>query len=203
MAAAGAVGRACVWAGVVASISRGEPATGEILAAGFSGGAGIRDELARSCASGANGICVYGAEHQLGDGDGAGAGLPDQGQQEIFVSDQRGHGDLRRERDCGGRADCGSQRGRDGGVAGDRFYSELRGAFAVSGDWIGSAHEPDAVRIVVGTGDSRHQFGGGSDRQVWAYAVGGRDNEQAGEGPSDGAAVGGDFYTAETYATDP
>ena len=70
----GAVGRACVWVGVVASISRGEPAAGEISAAGFRGGVGIWDELARSSASGANRIFVHGAEHQLGDAAGAGLG---------------------------------------------------------------------------------------------------------------------------------
>src|SRR4029077_2294363 len=70
----GAVGRACVWVGVVASISRGEPAAGEISAAGFRGGAGSWDELARSSASGANRISAHGAEHQLDDAAGAGLG---------------------------------------------------------------------------------------------------------------------------------
>ena len=52
-----------------------------------------------------------------------------------------------------------SQRRRDGRFTGDCFYPEFRGAFAVSDDWIGFAYEPDAIWVVVGAGDSRHQFG--------------------------------------------
>src|SRR5258706_2300736 len=178
--------------GARASFSWGEKGDYKVSAARFGGRAGLRDESARGASCRPLRFHLHGREHHGGAAVGTRARICDSRGGEAVVSDQRGDGDLRRERDRGGWADPGGERRRDGRVARSRVHLEFGCAVSFSSGGLRIAYERKPVWVVVGAGDSRHQLRGGSDGEIWTDRAGCRHNDQACPGALDCSAIRGD-----------
>src|ERR1700679_1450354 len=111
----GAGAGADFWAELAASLADGSADGDKIFAASVGGGPRIRDEPARGAARGAEWIRVHGGEHCVRVDGGIAGGADAGGEQDGFDIDNRGDGNLRGQRDCGGGADYSCRSGGNGG----------------------------------------------------------------------------------------
>src|ERR1700733_7116680 len=141
------------WAELDASLAGGSAHGDKIFAASVGGGSRIRDESARGAARGAEWIRVHGGEHCVRVDGGIAGGGDAGGEQDGFDIDNRGDGDLRGKRDCGGSADHSCRSGGNGGFARNGFYFERDCAADFSSAGMGATFVAAAIRIVGGAGD--------------------------------------------------